>query len=270
PLSLPDALPISIVAAATLSHRYITDRNLPDKAIDLVDESASRIRMEIDSKPEELDRLDRRLIQLKIEREALKKESDEASKRRLADVEAQIARLEREYSDLEEVWKSEKAATQGTTHIKEALERAKVELEKARRASDLTRMAELQYGQIPELERQLEQAVAGEQEPSTKKLVRTRVTEEEIAEVVSKWTGIPVSKMLEGEREKLLRMEEVLGERVVGQREAVGAVSNAIRRSRAGLADPNRPNGSFLFLGPTGVGKTELTKALASFLFDTE
>jgi len=260
----------AIVAAATLSHRYITDRNLPDKAIDLVDEAASRIRMEIDSKPEELDRLDRRLIQLKIEREALKKESDEASKRRLADVEAQIARLEREYSDLEEVWKAEKAAMQGTTHIKEELERAKVELEKARRASDLTRMAELQYGRIPELERQLEQAVASEQAPQAKKLVRTRVTEEEIAEVVSKWTGIPVSKMLESEREKLLRMEEYLGRRVVGQREAVQAVSNAIRRSRAGLADPNRPNGSFLFLGPTGVGKTELSKALAAFLFDTE
>ncbi|HEX6995007.1 MAG TPA: ATP-dependent chaperone ClpB [Gammaproteobacteria bacterium] len=260
----------AIVAAATLSHRYITDRNLPDKAIDLVDEAASRIRMEIDSKPEELDRLDRRLIQLKIEREALKKETDDASKRRLADVEAQIARLEREYSDLEEVWKAEKAATQGTTHIKEELERAKVELEKARRASDLTRMAELQYGRIPELERQLEQAVASEQDPKAKKLVRTRVTEEEIAEVVSKWTGIPVSKMLESEREKLLRMEEFLGRRVVGQREAVQAVSNAIRRSRAGLADPNRPNGSFLFLGPTGVGKTELSKALAAFLFDTE
>src|SRR5690606_12696076 len=260
----------AIVAAATLSHRYITDRNLPDKAIDLVDEAASRIRMEIDSKPEELDRLDRRLIQLKIEREALKKETDDASKRRLADVEGQIARLEREYSDLEELWKAEKAATQGTTHIKEELERAKVELEKARRASDLTRMAELQYGRIPELERQLEQAAAGEQQPQAKKLVRTRVTEEEIAEVVSKWTGIPVSKMLESEREKLLRMEEFLGQRVVGQREAVEAVSNAIRRSRAGLADPNRPNGSFLFLGPTGVGKTELTKALAAFLFDTE
>src|SRR5690606_14561652 len=260
----------AIVAAATLSHRYITDRNLPDKAIDLVDEAAARIRMEIDSKPEELDRLDRRLIQLKIEREALKKETDDASKRRLADVEAQIERLEREYSDLEEVWKAEKAATQGTTHIKEELERAKVELEKARRAGDLTRMAELQYGRIPELERQLEQALAGEQEPAAKKLVRTRVTEEEIAEVVSKWTGIPVSKMLESEREKLLRMEEFIGQRVVGQREAVEAVANAIRRARAGLADPNRPNGSFLFLGPTGVGKTELSKALAAFLFDTE
>src|SRR5690554_1796304 len=260
----------AIVAAATLSHRYITDRNLPDKAIDLIDEAASRIRMEIDSKPEEMDRLDRRLIQLKIEREALKKETDDASKKRLADVEAQIARLEREYSDLEEVWKAEKAATQGATHIKEELERAKVELEKARRAGDLTRMAELQYGRIPELERQLEQAAASEQEPQAKRLVRTRVTEEEVAEVVSKWTGIPVSKMLESEREKLLRMEEFLSRRVVGQQEAVTAVSNAIRRARAGLADPNRPNGSFLFLGPTGVGKTELTKALAAFLFDTE
>jgi len=258
----------AIVAAATLSHRYITDRNLPDKAIDLVDEAAARIRMEIDSKPEEMDRLDRRLIQLKIEREALKKETDEASKKRLADLEAQIERLEREYSDLEEVWKAEKAAMQGTTHIKEALERAKVELEQARRAGDLTRMAELQYGRIPELERQLEQAAAGEQKPS--KLVRTRVTEEEIAEVVSKWTGIPVSKMLESEREKLLKMEEVIGRRVVGQQEAVQAVANAIRRARAGLADPKRPNGSFLFLGPTGVGKTELTKALAEFLFDSE
>ncbi|MGB7215991.1 MAG: ATP-dependent chaperone ClpB [Gammaproteobacteria bacterium] len=258
----------AIVAAATLSHRYITDRNLPDKAIDLVDEAAARIRMEIDSKPEEMDRLDRRLIQLKIEREALKKETDEASKKRLADLEAQIERLEREYSDLEEVWKAEKAAMQGATHIKEALERAKVELEQARRAGDLTRMAELQYGRIPELERQLEQAAAGEQKPS--KLVRTRVTEEEIAEVVSKWTGIPVSKMLESEREKLLKMEEVIGRRVVGQQEAVQAVANAIRRARAGLADPKRPNGSFLFLGPTGVGKTELTKALAEFLFDSE
>ncbi|HEX7080754.1 MAG TPA: ATP-dependent chaperone ClpB [Gammaproteobacteria bacterium] len=260
----------AIVAAATLSHRYITDRNLPDKAIDLVDEAASRIRMEIDSKPEEMDRLDRRLIQLKIEREALKKESDEASKRRLADLEAQIQRLEKEYSDLEEIWKAEKAAMQGTTHIKEALEHAKVELEKAHRAGDLTRMSELQYGRIPELERQLAQAAAAEKDTSAHKLLRNRVTEEEVAEVVSKWTGIPVSKMLESEREKLLKMEEFIGKRVVGQEEAVHAVANAIRRSRAGLADPNRPNGSFLFLGPTGVGKTELTKALAAFLFDTE
>jgi ATP-dependent Clp protease ATP-binding subunit ClpB len=259
----------AIVSAATLSHRYISDRQLPDKAIDLIDEAASRIRMEIDSKPEEMDRLDRRLIQLKIEREALKKESDDASKRRLSDLEQQIDKLEREYSDLEEIWKSEKAAMQGATQIKEALEHAKVELEKAHRAADLTRMSELQYGRIPELERQLEQALAGERE-TTHKLLRNRVTEEEVAEVVSKWTGIPVSKMLESEKEKLLRMEEFLERRVVGQKEALEAVSNAIRRSRAGLADPNRPNGSFLFLGPTGVGKTELTKALAAFLFDTE
>ncbi|NIP72869.1 MAG: ATP-dependent chaperone ClpB [Gammaproteobacteria bacterium] len=258
----------AIVAAATLSHRYITDRNLPDKAIDLVDEAASRIRMEIDSKPEAMDRLDRRLIQLKIEREALKKESDEASKKRLASLEEEITRLEREYSDLEEIWKSEKAAVQGTTHIKEELDRARAELENARRAGDLARMSELQYGRIPELEKQLDMASQAEMHET--KLLRNRVSEEEIAEVVSKWTGIPVSKMLEGEREKLLRMEEALTARVVGQDEAVGAVANAIRRSRAGLADPNRPNGSFLFLGPTGVGKTELTKALADFLFDTE
>src|SRR5690606_13457554 len=212
--------------------------------------------------------LDRRLIQLKIEREALKNEEDEASKRRLADLEQQIGKLEKEYSDLEEIWKSEKSAMQGETHIKEALEHAKVELEKARRASDLTHMAELQYGRIPELERQLAQPAPKKE--ATNKLLRNRVTEEEVAEVVSKWTGIPVSKMLEGEREKLLRMEDYLERRVVGQQEALQAVSNAIRRSRAGLADPNRPNGSFLFLGPTGVGKTELTKALASFLFDTE
>jgi ATP-dependent Clp protease ATP-binding subunit ClpB len=258
----------AIVAAATLSHRYITDRQLPDKAIDLVDEAASRIRMEIDSKPEALDRLDRRLIQLKIEREALRKEKDEASRKRLATLEEEIGRLEREYSDLEEVWKSEKAAMQGTTHIKEELERARLELETARRAGDLARMSELQYGRIPELEQQI--ARAGETEETETRLVRNRVTDEEIAEVVSRWTGIPVSKMLEGERDKLLRMEEALRTRVVGQDEAVVAVSNAIRRSRAGLADPNRPNGSFLFLGPTGVGKTELTKALAWFLFDTE
>ncbi len=258
----------AIVAAATLSHRYITDRYLPDKAIDLVDEAASRIRMEIDSKPEAMDRLERRLIQLKIEREALKKESDEASKKRLASLEEEITRLDREYSDLEEIWKSEKAAVQGTTHIKEELDRARAELENARRAGDLARMSELQYGRIPELEKQLDMASQAEMHET--KLLRNRVSEEEIAEVVSKWTGIPVSKMLEGEREKLLRMEEALTARVVGQDEAVGAVANAIRRSRAGLADPNRPNGSFLFLGPTGVGKTELTKALADFLFDTE
>ncbi|TVQ73869.1 MAG: AAA family ATPase, partial [Chromatiaceae bacterium] len=258
----------AIVAAATLSHRYITDRQLPDKAIDLVDEAASRIRMEIDSKPESLDRLERRLIQLKIEREALKKESDEASRKRLDALQEEIDRLEREYSDQEEVWKSEKAALSGTAAIKEELERARVELETARRASDLGRMSELQYGKIPDLERSLE--MAAQAELSETRLLRNKVSDEEIAEVVSRWTGIPVSKMLESEREKLLRMEENITQRVVGQEEAVKAVSNAIRRARAGLSDPNRPNGSFLFLGPTGVGKTELTKALANFLFDTE
>jgi ATP-dependent Clp protease ATP-binding subunit ClpB len=258
----------AIVAAATLSHRYITDRQLPDKAIDLVDEAASQIRMEIDSKPEEMDRLERRLIQLKIEREALNKESDEASKKRLADLESHIERLEREFSDLEEIWKSEKAALQGTTHIKESLEKARLELETAHRAGDLARMSELQYGRIPELEKQLDMATQAEMQEM--KLLRNKVSEEEIADVVSKWTGIPVSKMLEGERDKLLRMEEELGKRVIGQEEGVRAVSDAIRRSRAGLADPNQPNGSFLFLGPTGVGKTELCKSLAEFLFDTE
>ncbi len=258
----------AIVAAATLSHRYISDRQLPDKAIDLVDEAASRIRMEIDSKPEAMDRLDRRLVQLKIEREALKKETDEASRERLAKLESEIAGLEREYADLDEVWKAEKAAVQGSQSVKEALERARLEFEAASRAGDLQRMSELQYGRIPELEKQLNEATAGENAPTT--LLRNSVTEEEIAEVVSKWTGIPVSKMLEGERDKLLRMEEGLHERVVGQDEAVTAIANAIRRSRAGLSDDRRPNGSFLFLGPTGVGKTELTKALAEFLFDTE
>jgi ATP-dependent Clp protease ATP-binding subunit ClpB len=258
----------AIVAAATLSHRYISDRQLPDKAIDLIDEAASRIRMEIDSKPEEMDRLERRIIQLKIEREALKKETDEASRKRLAALDEQLKSLEREYSDLEEVWKAEKASMQSATHIKEELERAKLELETARRAQDLTRMSELSYGKIPELERRLAQATSAEQKET--KLLRNKVTDEEVAEVVSKWTGIPISKMLEGEKEKLLRMEESLGRRVIGQTEAVRAVSDAIRRARAGLADPNRPNGSFLFLGPTGVGKTELSKALAEFLFDTE
>ena len=258
----------AIVAAATLSHRYISDRQLPDKAIDLVDEAASRIRMEIDSKPEEMDRLDRRIIQLKIEREALKKETDEASKKRLGSLQEELDDLEKRYADLEEVWKAEKAALQGATHAKEELERARIELETARRANDLARMSELQYGRIPELEKQLAEASASEtQEP---RLMRNKVTEEEVAEVVSKWTGIPVSKMLEGEREKLLKMEEAIQTRVVGQSEAVTTVSNAIRRSRAGLSDPRRPIGSFLFLGPTGVGKTELTKALAAFLFDTE
>jgi ATP-dependent Clp protease ATP-binding subunit ClpB len=258
----------AIVAAATLSHRYISGRKLPDKAIDLVDEAASRIRIEIDSKPESMDRLERRIIQLKIEREALKKESDDASKKRLEDLESQLAELEREYSDLEEIWKSEKAAMQGTAHIKEELERARLELETAHRANDLARMSELQYGRIPELEKQLAEAASAEQRETT--LLRNNVTEEEVAEIVSKWTGIPVAKMLEGEKEKLLQMESVVQERVVGQEEAVTAVANAIRRSRAGLSDPRRPIGSFLFLGPTGVGKTELTKALASFLFDTD
>ncbi|WP_018141958.1 ATP-dependent chaperone ClpB [Thioalkalivibrio sp. ALJ7] len=258
----------AIVAAAQLSQRYITDRQLPDKAIDLIDEASSRIRMEIDSKPEVMDRLERRLIQLKIEREALKKESDEASKKRLGTLEEEIDRLGREYSDLEEVWKSEKASVSGAAQLKEELERARLELETARRAGDLSRMSELQYGRIPDLEKSL--AMAHEMESQETQLLRTKVTDEEVAEVVSRWTGIPVSKMLEGEKDKLLRMEEAVGERVIGQTEAVTAVANAIRRSRAGLSDPNRPNGSFLFLGPTGVGKTELTKALASFLFDTE
>ncbi len=262
----------AIVAAATLSHRYITDRKLPDKAIDLVDEAASRIRMEIDSKPEEMDKLERRLIQLKIEREALSKESDAASKKRLESLEEDIAELEREYSELDEIWKSEKAAVQGTQHIKEALDQARKDLETAQRAGDLARMSELQYGRIPELEKQLDMASQLEMLDTgdKPKLLRNSVTEEEIAEVVAKWTGIPVAKMLEGENEKLLHLEEKLRERVVGQSEAVSVVANAIRRSRAGLSDPRRPNGSFLFLGPTGVGKTELTKALANFLFDTE
>ncbi|WP_025367574.1 ATP-dependent chaperone ClpB [Thioalkalivibrio paradoxus] len=258
----------AIVAAAQLSQRYITDRQLPDKAIDLVDEASSRIRMEIDSKPEEMDRLDRRLIQLKIEREAMKKETDEASRKRLDALEDEIERLEREYSDLEEIWKSEKAAVTGAAQIKEDLERARMELETARRAGDLNRMSELQYGRIPELQKGLEQAA--ELETRETRLLRNKVTDEEVAEVVSRWTGIPVSKMLEGEKDKLLRMEEAIGQRVVGQEEAMRAVANAIRRARAGLSDPNRPSGSFLFLGPTGVGKTELTKALAAFLFDTE
>ncbi|RLA38209.1 MAG: ATP-dependent chaperone ClpB [Gammaproteobacteria bacterium] len=258
----------AIVAAAVLSQRYITDRNLPDKAIDLIDEAGSRIRIEMDSKPDVMDRLERRLIQLKIEREALRKESDAASQKRLNDLEGEIERLEREYSDLEEVWKAEKAILQGATQVKEELERARLELEVARRAQDLGRMSEIQYGRIPELEKRL--AAASDPEQSETQLLRNRVSDEEIAEVVSKWTGIPVSKMLEGERDKLLRMEEALHRRVVGQDEAVAAVADAIRRSRAGLADPNRPSGSFLFLGPTGVGKTELCKALAQFLFDTE
>jgi ATP-dependent Clp protease ATP-binding subunit ClpB len=258
----------AIVSAAKLSQRYITDRQLPDKAIDLIDEAGSRIRMEIDSKPEEMDRLERRLIQLKIEREAVKKDSDAAAKKRQTKLEDDIAELEREYADLEEIWKSEKASMQGATHIKAELEQARVNLEAAHRSGDLEQMAQIQYSIIPELEKQL--ASAGAEEQVEKQLLRNKVTEEEIAEVVSKWTGIPVSKMLEGERDKLLRMEESLHNRVMGQNEAVVAVSNAVRRSRAGLADPNRPNGSFLFLGPTGVGKTELCKSLAEFLFDSE
>ncbi|AND69686.1 protein disaggregation chaperone [Dyella thiooxydans] len=258
----------AIVAAATLSNRYIPDRQLPDKAIDLMDEAASRIRMEIDSKPEELDRLERRLIQLKIQREMLKKEKDDASKQRLADLEADIEKLEREFSDLNEVWKSEKAALQGATKVKEQIEAARVELEAAQRRQDYAKMSEIQYGRLPELEKQLAAAQAAEQQGEFK-LVQDRVTAEEIAEVVSRWTGIPVSKMLEGEREKLLKMEDALHTRVVGQEEAIKVVADSVRRSRAGLSDPNRPSGSFLFLGPTGVGKTELCKALAEFLFDS-
>jgi len=258
----------SIVAAVNLSTRYITDRQLPDKAIDLIDEAASRIRMEIDSMPEEMDKLDRRLIQLKMEREALKKETDQASKKRLEILEEDIEKLEKEFSDLQEVWKAEKAVLQGAAHIKEELDRARIDLDAARRAGDLSRMSELQYGRIPELEKQLAAAQQAETQEMT--LLRSNVTEEEIAEVVSRWTGIPVSKMLEGEREKLLHMEEALRNRVIGQEEAIEAVADAIRSARAGLSDPRRPNGCFLFLGPTGVGKTELTKALAEFLFDTE
>lgn len=258
----------AIIAAARLSTRYITDRQLPDKAIDLIDEAASRIRMEIDSKPESMDRLERRLIQLKIEREAVKKDSDAGARKQLELLTEQIDKVEREYSDLEEVWKAEKASLQGEAQVKSDLEQVKLELEAARRAGDLTRMSELQYGRIPELEKQLASAQAAETEERT--LLRNKVTDEEVAEVVSRWTGIPVSKMLEGDREKLLRMEDFLHQRVVGQDEAVKSVSDAVRRSRAGLSDPNRPNGSFLFLGPTGVGKTELCKALAEFLFDSE
>jgi ATP-dependent Clp protease ATP-binding subunit ClpB len=257
----------AIVAAATLSHRYIADRQLPDKAIDLMDEAASRIRMEIDSKPEELDRKERRLIQLKIQREALKKEKEAESKQRLADLETEIDALEREYNDLEEIWKAEKATVQGATRIKEQIEAAKLQLEAAQRAQDYAKMSEIQYGMLPALEKQL--AAAQEAETKDFKLLQDRVTAEEIAEVVARWTGIPVSKMLEGEREKLLKMEDALHGRVVGQEEAIKVVSDAVRRSRAGLSDPDRPSGSFLFLGPTGVGKTELCKALAEFLFDS-
>ncbi len=258
----------AIVAAATLSHRYIADRQLPDKAIDLIDEAAARIRMEIDSKPEVLDKLERRIIQLKIEHEALKKETDEASKKRLAILLDTLHGLEKEFADLEEIWKSEKASLQGAASVKEEIEKLKLDMEAARRKGDLTKVAEIQYGKIPEAEKRQTQAQAAETQGM--QLMRNKVTDEEIAEVVSKWTGIPVSKMLESEKEKLLQMEAALARRVVGQEEALKIVSNAIRRSRAGLADPARPNGSFLFLGPTGVGKTELCKALASFLFDTE
>lgn len=259
----------AIIAAAKLSSRYITDRHLPDKAIDLMDESASRIRLEMDSKPEELDRLDRRLIQLKIEREALKKEKDDASKARLVELEGTIAEVAAEASALEEIWASEKAQTQGVQSIKEELDRAEIDLEQARRAGDLARMSEIQYGVIPSLEKRMAEAQKAN-ESDEGKLVRSRVTEEEIAEVVSRWTGIPVAKMLEGEKDKLLQMESALHSRVVGQDTAVTAVANAVRRSRSGLSDPKRPNGSFLFLGPTGVGKTELCKSLAEFLFDSE
>ncbi len=258
----------AIIAAVQLSTRYITDRQLPDKAIDLIDEAASQIRMEIDSKPESMDKLERRLIQLKIEREALKKETDEASKQRLKDLETQLKTVEKEYQALEDIWRTEKATLQGAQSVKSRLEQARQQFDQAKREGDLTKMSELQYGIIPELERELERAMAQEQHAHT--LLRNRVTEEEIAQVVSKWTQIPVSKMLSGEREKLLSMESALHERVIGQEEAIGAISNAIRRSRAGLSDPNKPIGSFLFLGPTGVGKTELCKALAQFLFDTE
>jgi len=260
----------AIVAAAELSHRYITDRFLPDKAIDLIDEAAARIKMEIDSKPEALDRLERRLIQLRIEREAVRKEKDEASQKRLKLIEEEIKRLEKEYADLEEEWKAEKAAVQGTQHIKEEIEKLKLQMEEARRKGDWQKMSEIQYGKLPQLEAQLKKAETAEKPGRKMKLLRTQVGAEEIAEVVSRMTGIPVSKMMQGEREKLIKMEQRLHERVVGQDEAVRLVSDAIRRSRSGLADPNRPYGSFLFLGPTGVGKTELTKALAAFLFDSE
>ena len=264
----------AIVAAAELSHRYITDRFLPDKAIDLIDEAAAKIKLEIDSKPEAMDKLDRRLIQLKIEREALKKEKDEASQKRLENLEGEIGKLEREYADLEEIWKSEKAAAQGSQQVREELDKIKFQIEEYTRKGDFNKVAELQYGKLPELERRLKEAqdkeTAADGQGKGNQLLRTQVGAEEIAEVVSRATGIPVSKMMQGEREKLLQMETHLHERVVGQEEAISAVANAIRRSRSGLADPNRPMGSFLFLGPTGVGKTELSKALASFLFDTE
>ncbi len=257
----------AIVAAAMLSHRYITDRNLPDKAIDLMDEAASRIRMEIDSKPEKLDHLERKMIQLKIERESMKKEKDEASKKRLQELNDRIEEMERKFSDLMEIWKAEKAAVQGTTHLKEELEEAKASLETAMRTNDYAKISEIQYGIIPELERKIEEVSQAEKQDF--KLLRFKVTEAEIAEVVAKWTGIPVNKMMQGEKDKLLEMEAEIHKRLIGQEEAVVAVSDAIRRSRAGLSDPNKPIGSFLFLGPTGVGKTELCKSLANFMFDS-
>lgn len=260
----------AIISAATLSHRYITDRNLPDKAIDLIDEAASKIRMEIDSKPESMDKLERKIIRRKIEREALSKESDEASKKRLQNLESEIAELERDFGELNEIWMAEKSAVHGVQHIKEELEAARIEMEMAKRAGNLAKMSELQYSVVPELEKQLVQAQSNELNGKENQLLRSNVTEEEIADVVAAWTGIPVSKMLQGEREKLLAMESNLHKRVIGQNEAITAVADAIRRSRAGLSDPNRPSGSFLFLGPTGVGKTELTKALAEFMFDTD
>ena len=260
----------AIVAAAELSHRYITDRFLPDKAIDLIDEAAAKIKIEIDSKPEVMDKLDRRVIQLKIEREAVKKEKDEASQKRLGLLEEEITKLERDYADLEEVWKAEKSAVQGSQTIKEEIEKVRLQMEEARRKGDWQKMSELQYGRMPELEASLKQADLGEAPAGKPRLLRTQVGAEEIAEVVSRATGIPVSKMMQGEREKLLHMEDDLHKRVVGQHEAISAVSDAIRRSRAGLSDPNRPYGSFMFLGPTGVGKTELTNALAAFMFDSE
>jgi len=260
----------AIVAAAELSHRYITDRFLPDKAIDLIDEAAARIKMEIDSKPEALDRLERRLIQLRIEREAVKKEKDEASQKRLFLIEEEIKKLEKDYADLEEEWKAEKAAVQGTAHIKEEIEKLRQQMTELQRKGQYDKLAELQYGKLPQLEAQLKNAESSEKQNTKPRLLRTQVGAEEIAEVVSRATGIPVSKMMQGEREKLIKMEERLHQRVVGQDEAVRLVSDAIRRSRSGLSDPNRPYGSFLFLGPTGVGKTELARALAEFLFDDE
>jgi len=258
----------AIIAAVTYSSRYITDRQLPDKAIDLIDEAASQIRMEIDSKPESMDKLDRKLVQLKIERMALKKEKDKASKERLKELEETIKSHEKEYADLEEIWKKEKLVVQGAHHLKEELEQAKADLENAHRNNDLAKMSELQYGTIPELEQKIAQAESSDGEDMT--LLRNKVTEDEIAHVVARWTGIPVDKMMEGEKDKLLQMEQIIHKRLVGQDKAVKVISDAVRRSRAGLSDPNRPDGSFMFMGPTGVGKTELTKALADFLFDTE